>query len=119
MGTLYLCLKISEKMQKTRNQSDHPGQRKLPKTEPLKKFAVGWLVDTSVNKVFCFGPRLELSCPKLNNNLAIAIGGLMSQPPNQDPLSDREIAVFHIPYPYSYKNTGKLQCFYLFLMSKY
>ena len=32
MGTLKLCLKMLEKMQKTRNESDHPGLRKRPKT---------------------------------------------------------------------------------------
>ena len=32
VGTLNLCLKEPEKMQKTRNQSDHPRQRKRPKT---------------------------------------------------------------------------------------
>ena len=32
VGTLNLCLKMPEKMQKTRNESDHPGLRKRPKT---------------------------------------------------------------------------------------
>ena len=32
VGTLNLCLKVPEKMQKTRNQSDHPKLRKRPKT---------------------------------------------------------------------------------------
>ena len=32
VGTLNLCLKIPEKMQKTRNDSDHPGLRNRPKT---------------------------------------------------------------------------------------
>ena len=31
MGTLNLCLKMPEKMQKTRNESDHPGLRKRQK----------------------------------------------------------------------------------------
>ena len=31
VGTLNLCLKEPEKMQKTRNQSDYPRQRKCPK----------------------------------------------------------------------------------------
>ena len=41
VGTLNLCLKEPEKMQKTRNQSDHPRQRKRPKT--LKNFFWGLL----------------------------------------------------------------------------
>ena len=32
VGTLNLCLKMPEKMQKTRNESDHPGLRNHPKT---------------------------------------------------------------------------------------
>ena len=32
VGTLNLCLKVPKKMQKTRNQSDHPILRKRPKT---------------------------------------------------------------------------------------
>ena len=32
VGTLNLCLKVPKKMQKTRNQSDHPRLRKRPKT---------------------------------------------------------------------------------------
>ena len=44
-----------------------------------KKLAVGgWVVvvvDTTENKVFCFGPRLELNWPKLNNNLYLLGGG--------------------------------------------
>ena len=32
MGTLNLCLKMPEKMQKTTNKFDHPGLRKRPKT---------------------------------------------------------------------------------------
>ena len=32
VGTLNLCLKMTEKKQKTRNESDHPGLRKNPKT---------------------------------------------------------------------------------------
>ena len=32
MGTLNLCLKMPDKMQKTRNESDYPGLRKHPKT---------------------------------------------------------------------------------------
>ena len=32
VGTLNLCLKMPEKMQKTRIESDHPGLRKRPKT---------------------------------------------------------------------------------------
>ena len=32
MGTLNLCLKMPEKMQKTRNESDHPVLRKRAKT---------------------------------------------------------------------------------------
>ena len=32
VGTLNLCLKEPEKMQKTRNQSNHPRQKKRPKT---------------------------------------------------------------------------------------
>ena len=45
MGTLNLCLKEPEKMQKTRNQSDHPRQRKRPKTgkiQPNSNFAIFW-----------------------------------------------------------------------------
>ena len=32
VGTLNLCLKMTEKKQKTRNEYDHPGLRKNPKT---------------------------------------------------------------------------------------
>ena len=32
MDTLKLCVKMPEKMPKTRNESDHPGLRKHPKT---------------------------------------------------------------------------------------
>ena len=32
VGTLNLCLKMPQKMQKTRNESDHPRLRKRPKT---------------------------------------------------------------------------------------
>ena len=32
MGTLNLCLKMPEKVQKTRNEFDLPGLRKRPKT---------------------------------------------------------------------------------------
>ena len=32
VGTLNLCLKMLGKMQKTRNESDHPGLRKRPNT---------------------------------------------------------------------------------------
>ena len=45
VGTLNLCLKEPEKMQKTRNQSDHPRQRKRPKTGkilPNSNFAIFW-----------------------------------------------------------------------------
>ena len=45
VGTLNLCLKEPEKMQKTRNQSDHPRQRKRPKTGkilPNSNFALFW-----------------------------------------------------------------------------
>ena len=45
VGTLNLCLKEPEKMQKTRNQSDHPRQRKRPKTgknQPNSNFAIFW-----------------------------------------------------------------------------
>ena len=45
VGTLNLCLKEPEKMQKTRNQSDHPIQRKRPKTGkilPNSNFAIFW-----------------------------------------------------------------------------
>ena len=35
VGTLNLCLKMPEKMQKTRNESDHPGLRKHPKKWPI------------------------------------------------------------------------------------
>ena len=43
VGTLNLCLKEPEKMQKTINQSDHPRQRKRPKTGqilPNSNFAI-------------------------------------------------------------------------------
>ena len=45
VGTLNLCLKEPEKMQKTRNKSDHPRQRKCPKTGknlPNFNFAIHW-----------------------------------------------------------------------------
>ena len=45
VGTLNLCLKEPEKMQKTRNQSDHPRQRKRPKTGKKltdSNFAIFW-----------------------------------------------------------------------------
>ena len=45
VGTLNLCLKEPEKKQKTRNQSNHPRQRKLPKTGknlPNYNFAIFW-----------------------------------------------------------------------------
>ena len=38
MGTLNLCLKMPEKMQKTKNESDHPGLRKRPKTKKNEIF---------------------------------------------------------------------------------
>ena len=38
VGTLNLCLKMPEKMQKTRNESDHPGLRKRPKTGKNSQF---------------------------------------------------------------------------------
>ena len=43
VGTLNLCLKEPEKMQKTRNQSDHTRQRKRPitgKILPNSNFAI-------------------------------------------------------------------------------
>ena len=45
VGTLNLCLKEPEKVHKTRNQSDHPRQRKRPKTGknlPNFNFAILW-----------------------------------------------------------------------------
>ena len=45
VGTLNLCLKEPEKMQKTRNQSDNPRQRIRPKTGkilPNSNFAIFW-----------------------------------------------------------------------------
>ena len=47
VGTPYLCLREPEKMQKTRNQSDHPRQRKRPKTgknRPNSNLAIYWQV---------------------------------------------------------------------------
>ena len=43
VGTLNLCLKEPEKMQKTSNQSNHSRQRKRPKTgknQPNSNFAI-------------------------------------------------------------------------------
>ena len=45
VGTLNLCLKVPKKMQKTRNQSDHPRLRKRPKTvknRPNSNVAFCW-----------------------------------------------------------------------------
>ena len=40
VGTLNLCLKMPEKMQKTRNESDHPGLRKRQKTDEKYQFLI-------------------------------------------------------------------------------
>ena len=49
-----LCLKVLEKMQKTRNESDHPGLRKRP------KIGIKWPILNLVNFIWFwddFSPR--------------------------------------------------------------
>ena len=42
VDTINLCLKIPEKMQKTRNESDHPGLGKRPKTGEKRLICCGF-----------------------------------------------------------------------------